>query len=171
MPYESMHHHQSAAAAVAAGTTPNGMLDALSLQLRDAEMRRTEIERAHQETLAQIRNLSGSARPDAEAVENLQSRARELEKKVALENVRCEELQIELTSALKAKQASRSACSGMGSVSSGGGATIPTSASSSTVTWAPTISHQDQGSEIDIIMAKIEQVFKCNKSPRSANGI
>jgi len=48
MPYESMHHHQSAAAAVAAGTTPNGMLDALSLQLRDAEMRRTEIERAHQ---------------------------------------------------------------------------------------------------------------------------
>lgn len=48
MPYESMHHHQSAAAAVAAGSAPNGMLDALSLQLRDAEMRRTEIERAHQ---------------------------------------------------------------------------------------------------------------------------
>lgn len=48
MPYESMHHHQSAAAAVAAGVTPNSMLDALSLQLRDAEMRRTEIERAHQ---------------------------------------------------------------------------------------------------------------------------
>lgn len=48
MPYESMHHHQSAAAAVAAGTAPNGMLDSLSLQLRDAEMRRTEIERAHQ---------------------------------------------------------------------------------------------------------------------------
>lgn len=40
MPYESMHHHQSSA--------PNGMLDSLSLQLRDAEMRRTEIERAHQ---------------------------------------------------------------------------------------------------------------------------
>lgn len=48
MPYESMHHHQSAAAAVAAGVTPNSMLDSLSLQLRDAEMRRTEIERAHQ---------------------------------------------------------------------------------------------------------------------------
>lgn len=43
-----MHHHQSAAAAVAAGVTPNSMLDSLSLQLRDAEMRRTEIERAHQ---------------------------------------------------------------------------------------------------------------------------
>lgn len=37
-----------------------------------------------QETLAQIRNLSGNARPDTEAVENLQSRARELEKKVRM---------------------------------------------------------------------------------------
>jgi len=79
--------------------------------------------------------------------------------------VRCEELQIELTSALKAKQASRSVCSGMGSMSSGAGATIPTSASSSTVTWAPTISHQDQGSEIDIIMAKIEQVYYTISNP------
>ncbi|XP_051862419.1 uncharacterized protein LOC117573526 isoform X14 [Drosophila albomicans] len=166
MPYESMHHHQSAATAVAAGVAPNSMLDALSLQLRDAEMRRTEIERAHQETLAQIRNLSGSARPDTEAVENLQSRARELEKKVALENVHCEELQIELTAALKAKAARSSAPSNNMCPSSmsnsapfGAGmpASIPTSASSSTVTWAPTISHQDQGSEIDIIMAKIEQ--------------
>ncbi|XP_064550324.1 uncharacterized protein Rbp isoform X11 [Drosophila montana] len=166
MPYESMHHHQSAAAAVAAGVAPNSVLDSLSLQLRDAEMRRTEIERAHQETLAQIRNLSGSARPDTEAVENLQSRARELEKKVALENVHCEELQIELTAALKSK-ASRANASHMGSCPSSSaatsqhgpyqGANIPTSASSSTVTWAPTISHQDQGTEIDIIMAKIEQ--------------
>lgn len=110
MPYESMHHHQSAAAAVAAGIAPNSMLDALSVQLRDAEMRRTEIERAHQvshaharesvrenqliltqqqETLAQIRNLSGSARPDTEAVENLQSRARELEKKVRSARPKC----------------------------------------------------------------------------------
>ncbi|KAM8707418.1 hypothetical protein ACLKA7_011494 [Drosophila subpalustris] len=165
MPYESMHHHQSAAAAVAAGVAPSSMLDALSLQLRDAEMRRTEIERAHQETLAQIRNLSGSARPDTEAVENLQSRARELEKKVALENVHCEELQIELTAALKAKaqrSTSSNVCATSISTSSAYGAgqhsSIPTSASSSTVTWAPTISHQDQGSEIDIIMAKIEQV-------------
>ncbi|EDW25043.1 GL24475 [Drosophila persimilis] len=166
MPYESMHHHQSAAAAVAAGTAPNGMLDSLSLQLRDSEMRRTEIERAHQETLAQIRNLSGSARPDAEAVENLQSRARELEKKVSLENVHCEELQIELTAALKAKAARSGQSSHMGSGATGsGGGPIPTSASSSTVTWAPTISHQDQGSEIDIIMAKIEQVKGSQKQP------
>lgn len=36
-----------------------------------------------QETLAQIRNLSSSGgRQDIEAIENLQSRARELEKKV-----------------------------------------------------------------------------------------
>ncbi|CAD6996230.1 unnamed protein product [Ceratitis capitata] len=154
MPYESMHHHQSSA--------PNGMLDSLSLQLRDAEMRRTEIERAHQETLAQIRNLSSSSRPDAEAVENLQSRARELEKKVALENVRCEELQIELTSALKSKSARsgggvRSNYGDIMASSASASSAAVTSGTSSTVTWAPTISHQDQGSEIDIIMAKIEQ--------------
>lgn len=87
----------------------------------------------------------------------------------------CEELQIELTAALKAKAARPTAAQmvsaqmggqPMGGIcisaaSSGYGpssASIPTSASSSTVTWAPTISHQDQGSEIDIIMAKIEQV-------------
>lgn len=43
MPYERMHHtqlHQT--------TTGNGMMDSLSLQLRDAETRRAEIERAHQ---------------------------------------------------------------------------------------------------------------------------
>ncbi|XP_050317259.1 RIMS-binding protein 2 isoform X10 [Bactrocera neohumeralis] len=154
MPYESMHHHQSSA--------PNGMLDSLSLQLRDAEMRRTEIERAHQETLAQIRNMSSSSRPDTEAVENLQSRARELEKKVALENVRCEELQIELTSALKAKAArsggsDRGNYGGISASSANASSAAAISGTSSTVTWAPTISHQDQGSEIDIIMAKIEQ--------------
>lgn len=94
---------------------------------------------------------------------------------MALENVHCEELQIELTAALKAKAARPTAAqmvsaqmggqqmSGIcvSAASSGYGpssASIPTSASSSTVTWAPTISHQDQGSEIDIIMAKIEQV-------------
>lgn len=38
-----------------------------------------------QETLAQIRTLSSSgSRQDIEAIENLQSRARELEKKVSL---------------------------------------------------------------------------------------
>ncbi|XP_073819832.1 RIMS binding protein isoform X2 [Musca autumnalis] len=101
MPYERMHHtqlHQT--------TTGNGMMDSLSLQLRDAETRRAEIERAHQETLAQIRTLSSSSsRQDLEAIENLQSRARELEKKAALENVRCEELQIELSAAMKTKSA------------------------------------------------------------------
>lgn len=47
MPYETMHHsqqhhhhHQT--------STANGMYDSLSLQLRDAETRRSEIERAHQ---------------------------------------------------------------------------------------------------------------------------
>lgn len=83
----------------------------------------------------------------------------------------CEELQIELTAALKAKAARPSAANMAGAsvcvsaASSGYGpsASIPTSASSSTVTWAPTISHQDQGSEIDIIMAKIEQVRERNE--------
>lgn len=71
---------------------------------------------------------------------------------MALENVRCEELQIELSSVLKAKAARSAAAAAERAASS----CIP-SGTSSTVTWAPTISHQDQGSEIDIIMAKIEQ--------------
>lgn len=83
-----------------------------------------------------------------------------------MENVRCEELQIELTSALKAKAArsggsDRGNYGGISASSASASSAAVTSGTSSTVTWAPTISHQDQGTEIDIIMAKIEQVRNC----------
>lgn len=83
-----------------------------------------------------------------------------------MENVRCEELQIELTSALKAKAArsggsDRGNYAGISTSSASASSAAATSGTTSTVTWAPTISHQDHGSEIDIIMAKIEQVRKC----------
>lgn len=95
-----------------------------------------------------------------------------------MENVKCEELQLELSAARKAK----SATSAINRVGVGGGGTSsgihsssvtatgynPSSSSvigggttgggGSTVTWAPTpTQHPQQGSEIDRIMAKIEQ--------------
>lgn len=65
----------------------------LELQLRQAESRKQELERQHQEAVSALR---GSTPTD---LESRQSRVRELEKKVALETVRCEELQLELSSA------------------------------------------------------------------------
>ncbi|XP_050088853.1 uncharacterized protein LOC126573072 isoform X6 [Anopheles aquasalis] len=81
----------------------DAMLDSLSMQLRDAEARRAEAERAHQEALAQLRGMSSGMGRIGEPIETLQSRARELEKKAALETVRCEELQLELSAALKSR--------------------------------------------------------------------
>lgn len=46
--------------------------------------------------------------------------------------------------------------SGTGSLLMTSSSILPPTSVCSTVTWAPTIT-QDQGSEIDIIMAKIEQ--------------
>ncbi|KAL5273957.1 BZRAP1 family protein [Megaselia abdita] len=174
MSYESHHslHHQS-------GITDNNMLESLSLQLREAEMRKQDAERGHQDAVSQLRmlNASGSVAKNSEQLENLQSRARELEKKASLETVKCEELQLELSSALKSRSSrqpvgsisssvmSSSVLTGttVTSMSSGGGSlllpsssVLPPTSACSTVTWAPTIT-QDQGSEIDIIMAKIEQ--------------
>lgn len=70
--------------------------------------------------------------------------------------MRCEELQIELSAAMKTKTSRSSGVTSAGqNVASSG---ISTSGTSTSVTWAPTIGHHDdQGSEIDIIMAKIEQ--------------
>ncbi|KAL4703509.1 hypothetical protein ACJJTC_018093, partial [Scirpophaga incertulas] len=104
--------------------------DALSRRLRDAERARADAERAHADALAQLRSAQRSPL-DSHNVEQLQSRARELEKKAALETVRCEELQLELSSALRARGASSGAA------------------------WstAPT----QPASEIERIMAKIEQ--------------
>ncbi|CAB3245774.1 unnamed protein product [Arctia plantaginis] len=105
--------------------------DALSRRLRDAERARADAERAHADALAHLRSAQRSP-IDSHNVEQLQSRARELEKKAALETVRCEELQLELSSALRARGAS------------GGGTTWSTQAA-------------QPASEIERIMAKIEQ--------------
>ncbi|KAI5632354.1 variant SH3 domain-containing protein [Phthorimaea operculella] len=104
--------------------------DSLSRRLREAERARADAERAHADALAQLRNAQHGSR-DAHNVDTLQSRVRELEKKAALETVRCEELQLELSAALRARGAGTSN------------------------TWShPT---QQPASEIERIMAKIEQ--------------
>ncbi|XP_073948157.1 RIMS binding protein isoform X5 [Choristoneura fumiferana] len=107
--------------------------DALSRRLREAERARADAERAHADALAQLRAAQRSPL-DAHSVDQLQSRARELEKKAALENVRCEELQLELSAPLRTR----------GNPSSGN--------------WSQQSSQQHQpASEIERIMAKIEQ--------------
>lgn len=55
--------------------------DALSRRLREAERARADAERAHADALAQLRAAQRSPL-DAHSVDQLQSRARELEKKV-----------------------------------------------------------------------------------------
>lgn len=107
-----------------------------------------------------------------------------------MENVKCEELQLELSAARKAKTATSSignrvGGSGVGGITSSSGIHSssmtatgynPSSSSvigggttggggggggGSTVTWAPTpTQHPQQGSEIDRIMAKIEQACR-----------
>ncbi|XP_041971946.1 RIMS-binding protein 2 isoform X4 [Aricia agestis] len=106
-----------------------GESDALSRRLREAERARADAERAHADALAQLRNAQRSPL-DAHNVEQLQSRVRELEKKAALETVRCEELQLEMSSAMRPR-----------------GAT--------TTSWTTPIAQP--ASEIERIMAKIEQ--------------
>lgn len=72
-----------------------------------------------------------------------------------MENVRCEELQIELSAAMRTKpsQVLPSSTTYGGGTSSYGLSSVTSAATS--VTWAPTPS--DQPTEIDKIMAKIEQ--------------
>ncbi|XP_030756116.1 RIMS-binding protein 2 [Sitophilus oryzae] len=116
-----------------------GLLRAMDLemQLRAAESRRADLERQHQEALSVLAGCG----PDT--LEARQSRVRELEKKIALENVRCEELQLELTSTNRTRGMTSSAgLSGLGS-NIGAGGHQP---------WS-----QNKGTEIEKIMAKIEQ--------------
>ncbi|KAM3963799.1 LOW QUALITY PROTEIN: RIMS binding protein [Aphomia sociella] len=107
-----------------------GDTDGLTRRLREAERARADAERAHADALAQLRGAQRSPL-DSLNVEQLQSRARELEKKAALETVRCEELQLELSSALRAR----------GTPSAGNWSAPPA----------------QPASEIERIMAKIEQ--------------
>ena len=60
-----------------------GDTDALARRLRDAERARADAERAHADALAQLRAAQRSP-IDQHNVEQLQSRARELEKKVTI---------------------------------------------------------------------------------------
>lgn len=57
--------------------------EALSRRLREAERARADAERAHADALSQLRNAQRSPL-DAHNVEQLQSRVRELEKKVRI---------------------------------------------------------------------------------------
>lgn len=63
-------------------TTCAGDTDSLSRRLREAERARADAERAHADALAQLRTAQRSPL-DAHNVEQLQSRVRELEKKVS----------------------------------------------------------------------------------------
>ncbi|XP_044260887.1 RIMS-binding protein 2 isoform X3 [Tribolium madens] len=104
----------------------------LEMQLRAAEARRSELERQHGEALAALRGCG------AETLEARQSRVRELEKKVALETVRCEELQLELAASQRGRTVGGS---------SGSGGPLSTAGQN----WP------NKGTEIERIMAKIEQ--------------
>ncbi|XP_055604751.1 uncharacterized protein LOC129752985 [Uranotaenia lowii] len=120
----------------------DAMLDSLSMQLRDAEARRAEAERAHQEALAQLRGMSSGVGRIGEPIDALQSRARELEKKAALETVRCEELQLELSAALKSRPGRPPASSSSVSISGmvgGLSSTITSNPASSSVAMVNSI--------------------------------
>lgn len=97
----------------------------LELQLRQAESRKADLEKAHQDAVAALRGCSG------EVLEARQSRVRELEKKVALETVRCEELQLELSASQRTR--------------------TPNHLHQQQSGWS------NKGTEIERIMAKIEQ--------------
>ncbi|XP_047521880.1 RIMS-binding protein 2 isoform X8 [Pieris napi] len=111
------------------GLSGGGESDVISRRLREAERARADAERAHADALAQLRTAQRSPL-DSHNVEQLQSKVRELEKKAALETVRCEELQLELSSAMRAR------------------------GTSTTATWSMAT---QPATEIERIMAKIEQ--------------
>ncbi|XP_031331242.1 RIMS-binding protein 2 isoform X3 [Photinus pyralis] len=133
----------------------------LEMQLRAAEARKTELERAHAEAMAALRNCG------SDLLEARQSRVRELEKKVALETVRessdCWGLLMGESSACKTLEDARSRsyyeyrpifrCEELQlelAASQRGRVQISNQASQS---WNTT----SKGSEIERIMAKIEQ--------------
>lgn len=62
------------------GMSGGGDADSVSRRLREAERARADAERAHADALAHLRNAQRGL--DAHNVETLQSRVRELEKKV-----------------------------------------------------------------------------------------
>ena len=107
--------------------------------MRETEARKAELERQHAEAQNQLREKIAGRYQGPESVEALQSKIRELEKKTELQMVRHEELSLELTSLRRARSRGPMVM---------GHSAVPT-------TWPPT------GSEIDRIIAKIEQDNRC----------
>ncbi|XP_048505254.1 uncharacterized protein LOC105684376 isoform X2 [Athalia rosae] len=121
------------------------VLETILEQMREAEARRSELERQHVEAQAQLRDKLAGRYPGPESVEALQSKIRELEKKTELQMVRHEELSLELTSLRRARSRGP----------------VPSNMTSSSIpmsTWPPV------GSEIDRIIAKIEQDNSLSKT-------
>ena len=114
--------------------------------MRETEARRADLERQHADAQNQLREKMAGRYQGPESVEALQSKIRELEKKTELQMVRHEELSLELTSLRRAR-------------SRGPGSTGAqhSSASIAGTTWPPA------GSEIDRIIAKIEQDNSANR--------
>ncbi|XP_011646476.1 RIMS-binding protein 2 [Pogonomyrmex barbatus] len=116
----------------------DAVLESILEQMRETEARRAELERQHADAQNQLREKIAGRYQGPESIEALQSKIRELEKKTELQMVKHEELSLELTSLRRAR--SRGPVAGHVTSTS-----IPTS------TWPPA------GSEIDRIIAKIEQ--------------
>ncbi|XP_019700001.1 uncharacterized protein LOC105189771 isoform X3 [Harpegnathos saltator] len=116
----------------------DAVLESILEQMRETEARRADLERQHAEAQNQLREKIAGLYQGPESVEALQSKIRELEKKTELQMVKHEELSLELTSLKRA----RSRGPVVGHVTS---TSVPTS------TWPPA------GTEIDRIIAKIEQ--------------
>ncbi|XP_069188516.1 uncharacterized protein [Procambarus clarkii] len=98
------------------GSRPRGgsSLETVLIQMKDAADKRRDLERQHAEALAQLRERQASIadpskanekerKASVEVVEALQSKIRELEKKAEVQNLRHEELLLEMQSLKKAQ--------------------------------------------------------------------
>ncbi|XP_018343612.1 PREDICTED: uncharacterized protein LOC108749416 isoform X2 [Trachymyrmex septentrionalis] len=116
----------------------DAVLESILEQMQETEAQRAELEKQHADAQNQLREKIAGRYQGPESIEALQSKIRELEKKTELQMVKHEELSLELTSLRRA----RSRGPVVGHV---------TSMNAPTSTWPPA------GSEIDRLMAKIEQ--------------
>ncbi|XP_046980705.1 peripheral-type benzodiazepine receptor-associated protein 1-like [Schistocerca americana] len=108
---------------LASASKPGDTLESILKQMREAADKRKELEREHAEALTQLREKQNEAQRltkqrDAssreksksyETIEALQSKIRELEKKTELQNVRHEELLLEMASIKRSAQSANTA--------------------------------------------------------------
>ncbi|CAG7722268.1 unnamed protein product [Allacma fusca] len=98
------------------------ILESILKQLREASEQRKELERQHAEALAQLREKKDEVnrlarlsendkKKSVDTIETLQSKIRELEKKTELQNVRHEELMLELAALKRTQQSVRASSS------------------------------------------------------------